>query len=50
MSEDATARLRKLQERFAADAASTHTREDLNRLRMYWGDVQSILDSEDRGE
>lgn len=50
MSETGTEALRRLQARLAEDAASTHTREDLNRLRMYWGDIQRIIDNEANGE
>lgn len=51
MSEEATARLRKMQERLAEDAARVTNREDLNRLRMYWGDIEAAIriDNETNG-
>lgn len=52
MSENATAKLRELQARLAADAAKVHTREDYYRLQMYYGDIEAALriDTEMRGE
>jgi hypothetical protein len=50
MSEKQTEALRQLQKRLEADAARVTTRDDLIRLRMYWGDIQTVLDSEPNGE
>jgi len=50
MSDDGVEALRKLQEQLATDAARVTTKADLLRLRMYWGDLQKVIDNEANGE
>ncbi len=50
MSDDGVNRLRELQAQLAADAARVTTKADLLRLRMYWGDLQQVIDNETNGE
>jgi len=45
MSEEITVRLQNLQRQIEFDAEEALNRNELNRLREYWGDIQSILDT-----
>lgn len=49
MSDTSINRLRILQQRMVEDSKKVLSRDDLVRLRMYWGDIQQILADEDRG-
>lgn len=46
MTSDNIERLREMQRKIETDAQRVTTRDDLIRLRAYWGDIQAILDSE----
>ncbi len=50
MSDNGKEGLRKLQEQLVVDSAEALNRNELNRLRQYWGDIQRILDAEVNGE
>jgi hypothetical protein len=50
MTSESLDRLREMQRKIEADAARVTTRDDLIRLRMYWGDIQTVLDNEQTGE
>lgn len=47
MTSENIERLKTLQQRLVEDAEQVTTRNDLIRLRAYWGDIQRILDSEE---
>lgn len=46
MSSENIERLKEMQRKIEEDAARVTTRDDLIRLRMYWGDLQTVIDSE----
>lgn len=46
MSEQSIERLKEMQRQIEQDAARVTTRDDLIRLRMYWGDLQTVIDNE----
>jgi len=50
MTSDAEEILREMQRKIEQDAARVTTRDDLIRLRMYWGDIQRAIDTEANGE
>ncbi len=48
MSDDNLNRLREMQRQIEFDAQGTLSRAELQRLRQYWGDLQTVLDNEPR--
>jgi hypothetical protein len=50
MSDDATAKLREMQKQIEFDAQATLSRAELQRLRQYWGDIQTVLDTDAASE
>lgn len=50
MSDDSLNRLREMQRQIEFDAAGALSRSELQRLRQYWGDLQTVLDNEPASE
>lgn len=52
MSEETTARLRKLQDAIVSDSAYALNRNELIRMRVYWGEIEAALalDTDETGE
>jgi len=50
MTTESINRLREMQRQIERDAARVTTRDDLIRLRMYWGDIQKVIDNESEPE
>lgn len=50
MSDDSLNRLREMQKQIEFDATGALSRQELQRLRQYWGDIQQVLDSEPASE
>ena len=50
MTSENVERLKEMQKRIEQDAARVTTRDDLIRLRMYWGDLQTVIDAETETE
>ena len=49
MTSENIERLREMQRKIETDAQRVTTRDDLIRLRAYWGDLQRIIVSEENG-
>ena len=50
MTSESVERLKEMQRKIEEDAQKVTTRDDLIRLRMYWGDLQTVIDAETETE
>lgn len=46
MTSDGIERLRTMQRQIEFDATASLSRAELQRLRQYWGDIQTVIDNE----
>lgn len=49
MTSENIERLKEIQRKIERDAQTVTTRDDLIRLRAFWGDIQQIIVSEENG-